>query len=807
MGYVFISYSSKHQEMADAVKALFNKNGIQTWMAPYDIPGGFEYAAVINDALKNCSCLAFLFTDAAQNSRWVRKELERAINYNKVIIPVKLEDVEMNSAIEFYLSDFQVIPVRKVDETSADMKKVLDSVKAFTNGTLGSNENDKTPTSSPQTAESPAAKETGCAPEQKSSVHSSKNNLLKSNSKKRKAALIIISVLLIIAVLAGVFFSNRYSLKASDDVYHITLTAPADMSEPDFESSAQIIKQRAKIFSNGSKYAVDIEDGQIQLYLPKEQFHGKDIEYVLHTYISRAIDLYIANLNENDKSSSIYVGRDDIERVEVANGPISGINAGDYGISTAEYKYFIVSLNEEFVSSNQNTLENWGNKFVVAQDIGYDDFLYVDAVLQADGKTVYLINSDLEENFIDLFEFNLTHDALADSFDFVVDIESKTRWESAEEAQFGKNQCDSDDFNSGTVTFCLSSLSELSDGEKTDISSILKNKLDSLDIPYAFGGYQTESNTFFTIKAEPQRLSLPVVSLLCHFGNYKIRSGLNELSIPDGSSVTRTSGSSEFGVTVSANEYYEIYKEDFQQLGAYLNDNPDEKVYLYAGDYPFLCATANNVDAETGAITFSGICNLDGEISYIQLNKNYEYIYSFVASIFEETSLYADLFIESYQFNPDKSGAIPSENDFDLHCSFISDDMVQKVTSICPSAELYSEGSELYILLNLPVDQNLVENSLNYAEKIYYALDFENSFFSMAGIYFIEESNVDQERARIFFSKDYSADFDSISGGISTHGIFRGGRLEAYKNDFKAAVESNKFINSLTLGIVGWTYE
>lgn len=114
MGYVFISYSTKHQEVADAVKDLFNRNGIKTWKAPYDIPGGFEYAAVINDALKNCSCLAYFFTDAAQNSRWVRKGLERTINYNKVVIPIKLEYVEMNSAIEFYLSDFKLFPLEKL---------------------------------------------------------------------------------------------------------------------------------------------------------------------------------------------------------------------------------------------------------------------------------------------------------------------------------------------------------------------------------------------------------------------------------------------------------------------------------------------------------------------------------------------------------------------------------------------------------------------------------------------------------------------------------------------------------------------
>ena len=44
MGYAFISYSTKNQSAADAMRALFNKHDIDTWMAPYDIPAGSEYA-------------------------------------------------------------------------------------------------------------------------------------------------------------------------------------------------------------------------------------------------------------------------------------------------------------------------------------------------------------------------------------------------------------------------------------------------------------------------------------------------------------------------------------------------------------------------------------------------------------------------------------------------------------------------------------------------------------------------------------------------------------------------------------------
>lgn len=132
MGYAFISYSSKNQEAADAMRNLFRKHSIDSWMAPYDIPAGSEYAEVLYDALVNCSCLVLMLTDVSQNSQWVKKEVNIAISNGKAVIPVKLEDVELNSSMKLYLNDQQIVPVRVVEESAPDMQKVLTSVLAHT---------------------------------------------------------------------------------------------------------------------------------------------------------------------------------------------------------------------------------------------------------------------------------------------------------------------------------------------------------------------------------------------------------------------------------------------------------------------------------------------------------------------------------------------------------------------------------------------------------------------------------------------------------------------------------------------------
>ena len=130
MGYVFISYSSKNQEAADSIHRILEKNGIQSWMAPGDIPVGEEYPEVIDGAIENCACLLLLLTNNAQNSNWVPKEVERAISYGKRVFPLKLEDVELNKTFKLLISSNHGISLSSLDEAAPEMQRVLRDLKA-----------------------------------------------------------------------------------------------------------------------------------------------------------------------------------------------------------------------------------------------------------------------------------------------------------------------------------------------------------------------------------------------------------------------------------------------------------------------------------------------------------------------------------------------------------------------------------------------------------------------------------------------------------------------------------------------------
>lgn len=101
---VFISYSSKHKDAADAICHLLEANGIRCWIAPRDIQGGQQYGDVIETAIKESKICVLVFSKSAQESQWVNAEINLAFEQNKTIIPFKVEDAPIKGQIKLMLS-------------------------------------------------------------------------------------------------------------------------------------------------------------------------------------------------------------------------------------------------------------------------------------------------------------------------------------------------------------------------------------------------------------------------------------------------------------------------------------------------------------------------------------------------------------------------------------------------------------------------------------------------------------------------------------------------------------------------------
>jgi hypothetical protein len=89
---VFISHSSKDRETADAICAHLESAGIKCWIAPRDIEPGATWTRGIMQGLEACRVLILVFSEHANDSDHVQREVAKAFSSGLAVIPFRIKD-------------------------------------------------------------------------------------------------------------------------------------------------------------------------------------------------------------------------------------------------------------------------------------------------------------------------------------------------------------------------------------------------------------------------------------------------------------------------------------------------------------------------------------------------------------------------------------------------------------------------------------------------------------------------------------------------------------------------------------------
>ena len=100
---VFISYSSKNKDAADAVCAALEGAGVSCWMAPRDTEVG-AYGPSIIRGIKAARLFVLILSEDANTSQHVLREVERAVNVKLPIVPLRLSEVALSEEMEYYVA-------------------------------------------------------------------------------------------------------------------------------------------------------------------------------------------------------------------------------------------------------------------------------------------------------------------------------------------------------------------------------------------------------------------------------------------------------------------------------------------------------------------------------------------------------------------------------------------------------------------------------------------------------------------------------------------------------------------------------
>jgi hypothetical protein len=101
---IFLSYSSKDKLVADAICSRLENQGIRCWIAPRDVKPGSDYSNQIADALEGATMMVMVFSSDSNQSRHVKSEIDRAFGLGKIIIPFRMENVELDKGLAYYLA-------------------------------------------------------------------------------------------------------------------------------------------------------------------------------------------------------------------------------------------------------------------------------------------------------------------------------------------------------------------------------------------------------------------------------------------------------------------------------------------------------------------------------------------------------------------------------------------------------------------------------------------------------------------------------------------------------------------------------
>lgn len=130
---VFLSHSVKDKTVAGAIVGRLESESVTCWMAPRDVVPGADWGESIIDAIESSRIMVLLFSESANASPQIKREVERAVNKGVYIIPFRVEDIPPTRALEYFISTSQWMDAfsppleRHLDTLTKTVKAVLRS--------------------------------------------------------------------------------------------------------------------------------------------------------------------------------------------------------------------------------------------------------------------------------------------------------------------------------------------------------------------------------------------------------------------------------------------------------------------------------------------------------------------------------------------------------------------------------------------------------------------------------------------------------------------------------------------------------
>lgn len=132
---VFISHASRDVEVAGALCKAIEARGLCCWIANRNVDPGDNYQDSIVRAIERSRAMVLVFTQNANNSDEIKKEIALASQHVIPIIPVRIEDVMPVGAFRYELATRQWIDL--FSDWEGAVEKIVGRIRGIAPGSVG----------------------------------------------------------------------------------------------------------------------------------------------------------------------------------------------------------------------------------------------------------------------------------------------------------------------------------------------------------------------------------------------------------------------------------------------------------------------------------------------------------------------------------------------------------------------------------------------------------------------------------------------------------------------------------------------
>jgi tetratricopeptide (TPR) repeat protein len=134
-GSVFISYATADRKQALSVCKAIERRGPKCWVSSRNVEPGENYQEAIVRSIRNARAMVLVFSEAANESDEIKKELSLASRYRVPVMALRIEDVEPSDAFAYELSTRQWIDAfegwdRSIDSLVSRIGQISDAEPA-----------------------------------------------------------------------------------------------------------------------------------------------------------------------------------------------------------------------------------------------------------------------------------------------------------------------------------------------------------------------------------------------------------------------------------------------------------------------------------------------------------------------------------------------------------------------------------------------------------------------------------------------------------------------------------------------------